>query len=323
MVHPTSRARVILISPEGFKFHYALRFQFDALNNEDEYEALIAGLRIAEALKVKNLIYHSDSQLIVNQVLGEYQAKGLKIVKYLQKKQTRSLEKFMKAFVGIMQVDTAYLKRSLDKDITCQRSIRTPMSLSKMCDKCQRFSHIPRVPPTELRMMTSPYPFSIWGIDLIGALPTGRGGAKYVVVAVDFFTKWTEVKPLVSITCKKVLDFVVKNIVCRFGIPMKIVSDNRTEFDGVVSTQFCERNKIIKSLSSVSILQANGQVEAVNKTLKDTIKKKLDAAKGKWVDELPQVLWAHKTTEKTAMGHTPFSIAFDLKLFVNHFSFPV
>ncbi|XP_060969790.1 uncharacterized protein LOC133037013 [Cannabis sativa] len=87
-------------------------------------------------------------------------------------------------------------------------------------------------------------------------------------------------------------------------------SDNGTQFNGELFTVFCERNKIIKILSSVSRPQANGQVEVVNKTLKDTMKKNLDVAKGRWVDELPQVLWAHRTTEKTAMGHTPFSLAF-------------
>ncbi|XP_060965518.1 uncharacterized protein LOC133034447 [Cannabis sativa] len=98
-----------------------------------------------------------------------------------------------------------------------------------------------------------------------------------------------------------------------FGIPIKIVSDNGTQFDGELFIGFCERNKIIKSFSSVSRPQANGQVEAVNKTLKDTIEKKLDAAKGRWVDELPQVLWAHRTTEKIATGHSPFSLAFGLE----------
>ncbi|XP_060967847.1 uncharacterized protein LOC133035718 [Cannabis sativa] len=96
----------------------------------------------------------------------------------------------------------------------------------------------------------------------------------------------------------------------RFGIPIKIVSDNGTQFDGDLFIEFCERNKIVKSFSSKSRPQAIGQVEAINKTLKDTIKKKLDSAKGRWVDEPPQVLWAHITTKKIATGHTPFSLAF-------------
>ena len=76
--------------------------------------------------------------------------------------------------------------------------------------------------------MQSPWPFAIWGIDLIGSLPTGKGGVKYAMVAVDYFTKWVEAEPLASITTKKVLDFVVKNIICKFGLPAKIVSDNDT-----------------------------------------------------------------------------------------------
>ena len=88
-------------------------------------------------------------------------------------------------------------------------------------------------------MLTSPWPFAVWGIDLIGALPIGKGGVHYAVMAIDYFTKWAEAEPLAIITLKRVLDFVVKNIVCRFGLPRKIVSDNRTQFDSDLFTEFC------------------------------------------------------------------------------------
>ena len=110
------------------------------------------------------------------------------------------------------------------------------------CDKCQRFAKILRAAPNEL--MQSPWPFAVWGIDLIGSLPIGKGGVKYAVVAVDYFTKWVEVEPLASITTKKVLDFVVKNIICRYYLPVKIVSDNGTQFDSDVFTDFCARHGI-------------------------------------------------------------------------------
>ena len=96
----------------------------------------------------------------------------------------------------------------------------------KKCDKCQRFANIPRAAPNELTLMTSPWPFAVWGIDLIGSLPTGKGGVKYAIVAVDYFTKWVEAEPLAAITSKKSLDFVIKSIICRYGLPLKIVSDN-------------------------------------------------------------------------------------------------
>ena len=131
---------------------------------------------------------------------------------------------------------------------------------------------------------------------MIRSLPTGKGGVKYAVVAVDYFTKWAEAKPLATITTKKVLDFVIKTIVCRYGLPRKIVSDNGTQFDSDLFTDFCERHGVIKSFSSVAHPQANGQVEAVNKTLKDTLKKRLEEAKGPWPEQLPEVLWSYRTS---------------------------
>ncbi|XP_062118681.1 uncharacterized protein LOC133832338 [Humulus lupulus] len=117
-------------------------------------------------------------------------------------------------------------------------------------------------------MISSPWPFEIWGIDLIHSLPTGRGGVCYSVATIDYITKWVEAKPLPTIISKRVLDFVVKNISYCFRLPKKIVSDNRTQFDSDLFTKFCEKYDIIKSISSLAYLQANGQVEAVNKTTK-------------------------------------------------------
>ena len=138
----------------------------------------------------------------------------------------------------------------------------------------------------------------------------GKGGVHYAVVAIDYFTKWAEAEPLATITSKRVLDFVVKSIICRFGLPKKIVSDNGTKFDSDLFTEFCERHGIVKSFSSVAYPQANGQVEAVNKTLKASLKKRLDEAKGVWPEQLPQVLWAYRTSHRTPTGPTPFSLAF-------------
>jgi len=69
------------------------------------------------------------------------------------------------------------------------------IDFAKMYDKCQRFSKIPRLPPTELTLMVSPWSFVIWGIDLIRELPMDRWGAKYAIVVGDYFTKWAELSP--------------------------------------------------------------------------------------------------------------------------------
>ncbi|GKC92675.1 reverse transcriptase domain-containing protein [Tanacetum coccineum] len=83
-----SRVGVILTYPEGMEFTYALRIRFDATNNEAEYEALIAGQRIAEQMGVKNLQANVDSRLVANQVNGTYVAKEADMIRYLEKVKT-------------------------------------------------------------------------------------------------------------------------------------------------------------------------------------------------------------------------------------------
>ena len=75
---------------------------------------------------------------------------------------------------------------------------------------------------------------------------------QYAVVAVDYSTKWMEAKTLATITSKKVQDFIVKNIICQFRLPYKIVSDNGKQFDNQSFTDFCANHGIIKSFSAVA-----------------------------------------------------------------------
>ena len=72
-----------------------------------------------------------------------------------------------------------------------------------------------------------------------------------MVVAVDYFPKWVEVEPLVSITAKQITTFVNRYIVCRFGVPYKIISDNGTQFEGGVFENYCKEKGIRRSFSAV------------------------------------------------------------------------
>ena len=106
-------------------------------------------------------------------------------------------------------------------------------------------------------------------------MPTACQTFKYVVVAVDYFTKWVEAKPLVGISSKKVQEFIWEFIICRFGISHEIISDNGTLFDSNEFCNFCKDLGIKKSFSSVDHPQMNGQIEAVNKIIKFNLKMKL------------------------------------------------
>ncbi|KAL5553876.1 hypothetical protein UlMin_041277 [Ulmus minor] len=136
----------------------------------------------------------------------------------------------------------------------------------------------------------SPWPFAKWGVDLIGPLPQGKYKMKFAIVAIDYYTKWVEVEPLQEITEARTTGFIWRNIICHFGIPHSLVSNNGTQFDSATLKKLYSDLGIHKHFSSITHPQSNGQVEAVNKTIKNNLERKLNGAKGAWVDELPRVL---------------------------------
>ena len=81
-------------------------------------------------------------------------------------------------------------------------------------------------PPSKLYNMTSPRPFSVYGIDVIGAVtPKGSNGHEYILVAIDYFTKWVEAVSYMKLGAKEVDKFIKKNIICRYGVPYEIIVD--------------------------------------------------------------------------------------------------
>ena len=130
----------------------------------------------------------------------------------------------------------------------------------------------------------------------MGPFPTALRQLKFLVVGIDYFTKWVEAEPLATITEKNIRAFVWKNIVCRYGIPRVLVSDNGKQFDNSAFKSFCSELGIRNHYSSPAYPQANGQVEVTNRTLLKIIKTRLEGAKGIWPDELPSVLWAYRMT---------------------------
>ncbi|XP_019171927.1 PREDICTED: uncharacterized protein K02A2.6-like [Ipomoea nil] len=165
-------------------------------------------------------------------------------------------------------------------------------------------------PATFYTPVTTAIPFAKWGIDLLGSLPVAPGGLKFCVVAIDYFTKWVEAEPLATITEYQCRRFLWKRVICRFGLPEHIVSDNGRQFDCQAFADFCRRHDIRHTKVSVAYPQANGQVENVNRTLVDGIPKKLEDIRGNWADELDRVLWAYRTTQRRATGESPFSLAY-------------
>uniref|UniRef100_A0A2N9EWZ5 Integrase catalytic domain-containing protein n=1 Tax=Fagus sylvatica TaxID=28930 RepID=A0A2N9EWZ5_FAGSY len=248
---------VILVSPEKDKFEYALQLRFGATNNEAEYEALLARLKLFKSIGVKSLTLKSDFQLIVGQVKGEYEAKEDRMKKYLMVVKDL-LTHFKK--VELLQIprkkiclspeEANYVIREVHEGVCGNHSgvralahklirvgyywlslLHDATQYVKTCDKCQRFTNVPRVPPEEITPITSPWPFMQWGLDIMGPFPVGTKQAKFLVVAIDYFTKWVEAEPLATISEKNVKSFIWKGVICRFGIPRVLISDNGKQFD--------------------------------------------------------------------------------------------
>ncbi|GJT17614.1 reverse transcriptase domain-containing protein [Tanacetum coccineum] len=102
--------------------------------------------------------------------------------------------------------------------------------LIQACQDCQVHKPVPRNPQQKLSLITSPWLFYKWGIDIAGPFSEGPGKVKFLIVVIDYFTKWIEAKPVATITGSQIKKFMWDNIVCRFGLPGEIISDNGKQF---------------------------------------------------------------------------------------------
>ncbi|KAK2998485.1 hypothetical protein RJ639_023954 [Escallonia herrerae] len=187
------------------------------------------------------------------------------------------------------------------------------IEFTRRCDQCQKFAPLSHTPVAPLTSIVSPIPFAVWGMDLLGPFPMASRQRRFVIVAIDYFTKWTEAESLATITSAKCEDFFWKNIICRFGVPRALVVDNGKQFDNGKFRTFCSNLSIDLRFTSVAHPQSNGQTENMNRGILQGLKKKFNEAKGAWVDELPKVLWAYRTTPHSVTGEMPFSLCYGTK----------
>ena len=133
---------------------------------------------------------------------------------------------------------------------------------------------------------------------------------KYLLVGIDYFMKWVEAEPLANIRDVDAKRFFWKNIVTRFGVPHVLILDNGLQFDSKMFKRYCGELGITNRYSTPAYPQGNGQVEAVNKVIVSGLKKRLDDAKGKWVEELPHVLQTYRTMPRRSTRETLFSMTY-------------
>jgi len=181
---------------------------------------------------------------------------------------------------------------------------------AQRCKQCQQHADWHKAPPDELRSIHSPWLFYTWEIDILEPFPLAVWQLKFLIVAIEYFTKWVEAEPVAQITAHKVQQFVWKNIVCRVKVPKRLVSDNGTQFTSHQLKKLCEEMRIQQVFASVEHPQTNGQVESTNRVLLRGLKRRLEKAKGTWAEEVPRIVWAYHTTPQSSTHETPLSLVY-------------
>ncbi|XP_015689944.1 uncharacterized protein LOC102704232 [Oryza brachyantha] len=182
----------------------------------------------------------------------------------------------------------------------------------------------------ELQTIPISWSFAVWGLDIVGIFKRAPGGFTHLFVAIDKFTKWIEAKLVATIDSAHARDFI-QNIIYRFNIPNRIITDNGRQFISGVFQDFCEERGIKICYASVAHSKSNGQVERANGMILQGIKTRVfdrqhPYAK-RWVQELPPVLWALRISISRAMGQSPFFLVYGAEVVlptkIDHESFRI
>ncbi|GJR32686.1 reverse transcriptase domain-containing protein [Tanacetum coccineum] len=180
--------------------------------------------------------------------------------------------------------------------------------LIKSCDACQRQGKISQrdeMPQNAIQVCEI---FDVWGIDFMGPFPSSRGN-KYILVAVDYLSKWVEAKALPTNDARVVVKFL-KSLFSRFGAPRAIISDRGTHFCNDKFARVMSKYGVTHRLSTPYHPQTSGQVEVTNRGLKRILERTVGENRASWSDKLDDALWAFRTAYKTPIGCTPYKLVY-------------
>jgi len=164
-----------------------------------------------------------------------------------------------------------------------------------------------------LNVLSAPWPFSIWGIDVIGAIePKASNGDRFILVTIDYFTKWVEAASYANVTRKVVIKLIKRELICRYGLPCKIIIDNATNLNNKMMSELCDEFKIQHYNSFSYHPKVNGAVESANKNIKKIIQKMVVTYKD-WHEMLPFALHGYRTSVRTSTRATQFSMVYGME----------
>ncbi|RVW66471.1 hypothetical protein CK203_065758 [Vitis vinifera] len=298
---------VLLVSPQGDHIPRSVRLAFHdrhpITNNIVQYEACILGLETALELGIRQMEVFGDSNLVLRQIQEDWKTRDVKLRPY-----HAYLELLVARFDDLRYVhmprahnrfaDTlATLASSVDISIDFLRSGTYPEVATTKDRRALRNLATRFVICGDTLYRRSADGMLLLCLDRASAdrvnergSPKSSSGHEFILVAIDYFTKWVEAASYARLTSARVASFIRSHIICRYGVPHELISDRGVHFRA----------------------ETNGAVEAVNKNIKRILRKMAETSRD-WSEKLPFALWAYRTSFRNSTGATPYSLVYGME----------